>query len=294
MSDQVTISGATFVRNAVKFDYPVVESITSILPVCDEFIVNVGDSDDGTLDVIRSIRSNKIKIVESVWDDSLRTGGRILARQTDIALSHCSGDWCFYLQADEVVHEKYLPVITKAAQQYYSDKRIEGLLFEYLHFYASYGYTGSSRRWYRQEIRIIRNGIGTKSYKDAQGFRLNNNKLRVKPIDACIYHYGWVKPPEIQQKKQKFFNRLWHSDDWIKDNVGDGNRYNYEEIDELSPFTDSHPSVMKSRVERQDWDFKHDRETSRQFAPIKHRILNKFEKLTGYRVGEYKNFKLLK
>jgi hypothetical protein len=34
------VGGFTFVRNVVKYDYPVVESIRSILPVVDEFIVN--------------------------------------------------------------------------------------------------------------------------------------------------------------------------------------------------------------------------------------------------------------
>ena len=68
------VSGFTFVRNAVKYDYPVVESIRSILPAVDEFIVNVGRCDDGTLELIRSIRDPKIKIVESVWDETLREG----------------------------------------------------------------------------------------------------------------------------------------------------------------------------------------------------------------------------
>ena len=107
------ISGFTFVRNAIKYDYPVVESIISILPIVDEFVVSVGNSDDGTLELIQSINSPKIKIVHSVWDDSLRKGGTILAVETDKAFQHVSADsdWAFYLQADEVVHEKYLDII---------------------------------------------------------------------------------------------------------------------------------------------------------------------------------------
>ena len=104
------VSGFTFCRNAVKYDYPVVESITSALPLCDEFVVNVGRCDDGTLELIQSIHDPRIKIVESVWDESLRKDGLIYSHQTNIALSHCKGDWAFYIQADEVVHEDDLPV----------------------------------------------------------------------------------------------------------------------------------------------------------------------------------------
>src|SRR5215207_8727233 len=110
----MTLSGFTFCRNMVRYDYPVVESIRSILPIVDEFVVNVGRCEDGTLELIRSIDSPKIRIVESVWDETLRKDGIIYSQQTNIALSHCAGDWAFYLQADEVIHEQDLPGILEA------------------------------------------------------------------------------------------------------------------------------------------------------------------------------------
>ena len=58
------VAGFTIIRNAIKFDYPVVEAITSILPICDEFVVAVGNSDDETLQLIKQIDSPKIKIFE--------------------------------------------------------------------------------------------------------------------------------------------------------------------------------------------------------------------------------------
>ncbi|MEN9964573.1 MAG: hypothetical protein RL582_1668, partial [Bacteroidota bacterium] len=73
------VTGVTIIRNAVSSDYPVVESITSVLPVVDEFIVLIGDSADETEALIRSIPSDKIRIEHSVWDMSLRTGGTVLA-----------------------------------------------------------------------------------------------------------------------------------------------------------------------------------------------------------------------
>ena len=167
------VSGFTFVRNAIKFDYPIVEAIMSILPVCDEVIVAVGNSDDDTLGLIKSIDSPKIKIIETVWDDTLREGGKVLAVETNKALAAVSkdADWCFYIQGDEVVHEQYLPAIHQAMDDNLHDRKVEGFLFKYLHFYGSYQYVADAQRWYRQEIRIIRNQKKITSYRDAQGFR---------------------------------------------------------------------------------------------------------------------------
>ncbi len=239
------VSGFTFVRNAVKYDYPIVEAITSILPICDEFIVAVGNSEDETLSLIKSINSTKIKIINTVWDDSLREGGAVLAQETDKAFAEVSedSDWAFYIQGDEVVHEDFLNSIQAAMLKHKDNPSVEGLLFKYKHFYGSYDYIGNSRQWYRNEIRIIRNDKRIRSYKDAQGFRKEMRKLQVKAIDASIYHYGWVKPPKAQQAKQETFHKLWHDDKWVKEHVGEEEEFDYSNIDSLVPFNDTHPKV---------------------------------------------------
>ncbi|MFN3665039.1 MAG: glycosyltransferase family 2 protein, partial [Sediminibacterium sp.] len=71
------ISGFTIIRNAVINDYPIVEAIKSILPVVDEMIILVGNSDDDTLGLMQSIGDPKIKIHHSVWDPNLRSGGSV-------------------------------------------------------------------------------------------------------------------------------------------------------------------------------------------------------------------------
>lgn len=283
------ISGFTFIRNAILYDYPIVESIKSILPICDEFIVAVGKSDDDTLALIQGIQSPKIRIVETLWDLSLREGGRVLAVETDKALAQVSpdSDWCFYIQGDEVVHEKYLEKITHSMLQFKDDPQVQGLLFKYLHFYGSYDYVGDSRKWYRREIRVIKNGLGIRSYKDAQGFRLNNQKLKVKLIDAFIYHYGWVKPPEQQSAKISNFMKLWHSDQYVTKNKPTDS-FDYSSIDSLAKFQDEHPQVMQNRIARKNWAFNFD-PVKRKFGFINF-LLHRLEKFTGYRVGEYKNY----
>ncbi|HRC67504.1 MAG TPA: hypothetical protein PK976_06150, partial [Bacteroidales bacterium] len=151
------VSGLTIVRNAVQFDYPVVEAILSILPLCDEFIVGVGNSQDNTLELVQQIASPKIRIFQSIWDENLRQGGRVLAVETDKAFQQISPDtdWCFYIQADEILHENDLDKVYENMRKNLSDRNVEGLLFRYLHFYGSYDYIGDSRKWYRHEVRIV-------------------------------------------------------------------------------------------------------------------------------------------
>ncbi|HNV52446.1 MAG TPA: hypothetical protein PLH91_06560 [Tenuifilaceae bacterium] len=182
------VCGFTIVRNAIKYSYPVIESIKSILPLCDQMVVAVGKSDDETLNLIKSINDEKIVIVETVWDDSLRKDGLVLSVETNKALDAIVGeyDWCFYIQADEVLHEKYHPVIKSEMERWANDKNVEGLLFKYLHFWGTFDYVGVSRKWYRREIRIVRHDSRIRSYKDAQGFRKDDRKLNVKLIDAYI------------------------------------------------------------------------------------------------------------
>ncbi|MBI4646555.1 MAG: glycosyltransferase family 2 protein [Bacteroidia bacterium] len=252
------ISGFTFIKNALIYDYPIVEAINSILPLCDEFVVAVGKSEDDTLNLINSIDSNKIKIIETEWNEKLREGGRVLAVETDKAFAQISkeSNWAFYIQGDEVVHEKYLQSIYDNMVKYRDEKYLDGLLFKYLHFYGSYNYIGNSSNWYTHEIRIIKNDKTIYSYRDAQGFRKGQDKkLKVKMIDAEIYHYGWVKNPKIMLKKQKNFNKYWHDDEWIEKQFKDFEEYLYSNDICLIPFNGTHPKVMQERINIKNWNY---------------------------------------
>ena len=288
----VFVSGFTFIKNAVKLDYPVKEAILSILPLVDEMVVAVGLSEDNTLDLIQSL-GDKIRIVETVWDDTLREGGKVLAVETDKAFDAVSekADWCFYIQGDECVHEKYHSEITSKMETYQKDDTVDGLLFDYAHFYGSYDYLGDSRTWYRKEIRIIKNDKSIRSYKDAQGFRKKGKKLRVKPIQAEIYHYGWVRHPRYQMAKLREANKLWHDDAYIDKKFDASKDFDYSEIDSIKPFTGSHPKVMHERISAMNWKF--DKDPSIKSFGLKLRFLYGIEKLTGWRIGEYQNYRIV-
>jgi hypothetical protein len=256
------VTGFSFIRNGIKLDYPIVEAIQSILPICDDFIVAVGNSDDETLALIQSIEPQKIRIIQTVWDDTLRENGAVLAVETNKAFQEIEkdSDWAFYIQGDEVIHEKYLPIIKAAMLAYKDNFKVDALLFNYQHFYGSYDYLGASNSWYKDEIRVIRNNKSFYSFKDAQGFRKGNNeKLHVISIPAFVNHYGWVKDPRAMQQKQESFHKLWHDDDWLDKNVIKAESFEYEKhVSQLVKFTDSHPKVMEERLQRVNWKFDYD------------------------------------
>jgi len=296
------LSGFSYIRNGFEFDYPFLESIQSILPICDEFVIAVGDSRDGTREAIEKLNSPKIKIIDTVWDDELRQSGKIFAQQANIALDHITGDWGFHIQADEVIHEKDLELIKDSVNKFNDDKRVEGVLFHFMNFWGSYKYIRTTRKTHRFEIRIIRNIPGVRSFKDSQGFRKYSSKetyeteagekLRVKKIPVSVFHYNYVRPPELMKQKTDYFQRFWHNDEWLKENTEGKSTFKFEEIDDLEIFQGTHPALMKKRVDAQDWEFEFDKKNAKFSA--KDKMLHCIEKRTGWRIGEYKNYVLLK
>lgn len=307
------------VKNASKLYYPVKEAIMSILPICDEFIVALGDcdEDDNTRAEIESINSHKIKIIDTVWDLKKYPNGTENAHQTDIAREACSGDWLFYVQADEVVHEKYLPKIKARCLELLNDHEVEGLVFNYTHFWGDYSHFHNAHGWYPKEIRIIRNLPEIHSWESAQSFRKIPNfdyvnyrqqkgtfKLNVAAVEAYIYHYGWVRPPKYMQSKKKAL-------DTIHKGVEQANNiykelqvdFDYGPLRLAKKFKGTHPQIMERWIEKFDWSsalrthgsipntrpkFKHEK--------IKYRIVTFLEQnlLGGKMIGGFKNYKLLK
>jgi hypothetical protein len=279
------VAGFTFIKNAVNNDYPIIEAITSILPICDEFVVAVGKSEDETLELIKSIPSDRIKIIETDWDGNPTIWGENFRRETNKALAAISKDvdWYFYIQGDECVHEKYLDTIKKEMTQTLNNPKIEGLLIKYAHFYGTFHHIAVSRRWYRREIRLIKNINGLHSYKDAQGFRINDRKINVKLIDAYMYHYGWVKPPKSFNNKRSLGDRM---------TINEG-EFDFGNADRLVDFKGSHPQVMAKRIQQMDWNFNIDITKLKKHLSLRRQFLQWIEVKFGKRIFEYKNYKIV-
>jgi len=249
------VSGFTIIRNGVLYAYPFREAILSVLPLCDEFIVNVGKSDDNTLEMVKSIGDKRIKIFESEWDMSIREGGKVLSIETNKALERCTGDWRFYIQSDEVLHEKYIPEVKTKMKQYLNDDEVEGLRFKYKHFYGSYDYYQDNyRKWYVKEVRVIKNNPDIVSMGDAMNFAHRNyQNLKAVDIKAEIFHYGWVRPPQNLLDKRINFEKLYHSDEKVNEIVDKIS--NYDDLGHLKKFKGSHPLVIEEVIKNSNWNF---------------------------------------
>lgn len=249
------VSGFSIVRNGIKYFYPFKEAILSVLPLCDEFIINVGKSDDKTLEAIKSINNSKIKIIETEWDLSLRDFGILLSVETNKALNECKGDWCFYIQADEVLHERYIPVVRTAMEKYLNKPGVEGLRFFYKHFYGNYDYYQDNyRNWYIREVRVIKRKDNIVSWGDAMDFRhRDGSKIKSIDIKAEIYHYGYVKNPDILLRKRIDFHKLYYPDEEVQ--KFEESIQTFDDFGNLKKFSGTHPSVMKKRIELTNWEF---------------------------------------
>jgi hypothetical protein len=291
----VRVSGFTFVRDAVRLRYPIVPAIRSVLPLVDEMVVNVGISADATLDRVRSVDDPRLVIMESRWDEGRLERGRVLAEQTDLALARCKGDVCLYVQADEALHEDDHPAVRAALQRLHDDARLEGLLFDYVHFYGSFHTVGTSRRWYRREVRAVRNRAGVRSWRDAQGFRLGQGetarKLEVAPSGGRMFHYGWVRPPEEQAVKVAELERLYRGDEARERLLAQG--FRYDATEKVRVFRGTHPAPMREWVAREDWAFE---PRPRRLRPghLREDLLDLVEACTGWRIGEYRNYRLVR
>ncbi len=296
------ISGFTFARNAVKLDYPLREALLSVLPVVDELVVAIapGDPDDDTRGLVEALDDRRIRIVEAAWDEGRRQ--HIYADLTNVALDACTGDWCLYVQADEVLHEDDRSVIRDRCEQLLIDPRVEGLLFDYLHFFGDYEHVQRGQGWYQREIRLIRNGVGIRSVRDAQSFRhADQRRITVAAARARIFHYGWVRHPRLMRAKIWEFWSHRMSPEEVEAEYGSPAEFDYGPLGRLPRWEGTHPDVMSERMAAMDWQ-----ETLRETDPpglgrrqihrderILYRFLTGLSRLTGIDLNHTNHGKVL-
>jgi len=298
------ISGFSFARNATNLYYPVAESIKSILPICDEFfmVIGKGDNDDRTREEVEAINDPRVHIIDTVWTDRDKLEGRhIYGLQTNIALKQCSGDWCFYIQADEIIHEKYLQKISDRCHELKDDGGVEGLLFRYKHFWGDYNHYFISHAWYPHEIRIIKNNRNIESWNDAQSFRKYGEKINVARVDAEVFHYGWVRPPYYMNQKRREFAAAYRGKQWVEENYrSETSEFDYGSLEKLRKYTGTHPEVMKKWIEKFDWadklQYKGKSSILHKHDRFKYRFLTFIEQnlLGGRQCFGFKNYHLVK
>ncbi len=313
------LSGFTMARNADLLYYPIAESIASALPIVDEFVVALGKGDeaDRSREKIEALSSPKITIIDTEWDTIAFPNGTEHAHQTDIAKEACSGDWLLYLQADEVIHEEDHSSILSRCSELLGDDEVEGLLFNYLHFWGDYQHVHRSHGWYRREIRIVRNDPEIHSWESAQSFRripefdgrsyrqqVGTQKLHVAQLDARIFHYGWVRPPEFMLRKQRAFDTNHHGREEAERRHGtDNGAHAYGPLGRIPLYDGSHPEVMQERIEAFDWGHVLDYGTKlgrldralHKHERLRYRLLSGLERMVnrGEEIGGFRNYILI-
>jgi hypothetical protein len=283
------LSGFTLVRNAIKLDFPIVPAIRSVLEVCDEVVVNVGRSEDETRDLVASVDDPRVRILDTEWDFSKKN--IMLSIETQRAMDACRGSWGIYIQADEVLHEQGAHILKEKVAAWDKDDRVEGLLVKYLHFYGSFDRIATSRRWYRREVRCIRLGKDIRPYQGAQGFRVGQayRKIRARPTDAEMFHYGWARPARAIKHKLEISKTIYP---WGRERLAkEQTRDHLEWMPLLREFTASHPAAAREWIDSR----RHDPERvigPAHFKPhhIRFYISDWLERLTGARVFEFRNY----
>jgi hypothetical protein len=286
----VKVSGFTIVRNAIKLDFPLEASVRSILPICDEVVVNVGRSEDDTLELVRSIADPRIRIIETDWDMTRRN--TVLGFETHRAMRACTHPWGVYIQADEVLHERGAAALSAAIQSTDGDSRVEGLLVRYLHFYGGFDTVATHRRWYRREVRAVRlsPALDIRPYQGAQGFRVgpSHRRIRARLTEAEMFHYGWARPAQALREKRDLGRTMypWRNADvtlpllaWMPG---------------LRRFKGAHPQTV------QDWIGARKFDPERVIAPrqfrwrfLRYYISTAIERITGARVFEFRNYEIV-
>ncbi len=236
------VSACTFIRNGQLLGYPFVESIRSVLPLVDEFVIAVGQGDDDTLNILKSLNEPKLRLIETVWNENMRAKGYVYGQQKMLAQFACTGEWIFYLEADEVLHENDLPIIQASMQHYLHDDRVEALVFDYRHFYGNANTYLWSPGWYRRAPRIIKASVRSYAPDGLFWLVLASNKHGRYPkaahSGATMYHYGWVRSEAQMNLKASRVEKYWSKQNAAID---------YREMDGriLREFTGTHPAVMQ-------------------------------------------------
>ena len=283
------VSAFTFVKNGQILGYPFIESIKSILTIVDEFVINVGESEDDTLLVIQSIHSSKIRIIKSKWNDTMQERGFVYGQQKMIAQYNCTGDWAFYIEGDEVYHENDLEQIRESMIIHLDDPNVEALAFDFYHFYGNANSYLDSPGWYRSEVRIIKNSVRSYAPDGLFWLVLNSNKQgrypRAKHTGVSCYHYGWLRSQEQMNLKSEKVQKYW-----AKDPV----KVDYSQMDQsiITEFQGSHPEIIKEWLPKESGLYKVDPNYKPTKKQKKHRMMIKFEKLFGVDLSK-KHYKLV-
>ena len=283
------VSAFRFIKNGQLLGYPYIQSIKSVLPIVDEFIINVGFGEDNTLDEIKKINDPKIRIIQSHWNDNMIDRGFVYGQQKMVAQYNCTGDWAFYIEGDEIYHENDLDRIYISMKENLNNPDVEALIFDFYHFYGNGNSYLDSPGWYRAEARIIKNSLRTYAPDGLFWLVLDSNKKgrypRARHTGAKCYHYGWVRSEHQMNLKSEKVQKYWG---------GKAKKIDYSKMDQsiIKEFKGSHPKIIKDWLPNENEVFKADPNYKPSKKQKKHRVMIIIEKFLGLELSK-KHYKLV-
>jgi len=284
------VSAFTFIKNGQILGYPFIQSIQSVLPIVDEFVINVGESDDDTLRLIESIHSPKIRILQSKWNQNMKDRGYIYGQQKMIAQFNCLGDWAFYIEGDEIYHENDLSKIKAAMNHNLKDSNVEALAFDFFHFYGNANTYLDSPGWYRSEARIIKTSCRSYAPDGLFWLILDKNKKgrypKARHVGVHCYHYGWVRSEDQMNLKSKQVQRYWGKNH---------QKIDYSQMDSkiFKRYTGTHPKVIQNWLSKDLGIFHADPSYNPSRQQKRHRVMLKIERFFKIDLSK-KHYKLIK
>jgi len=199
MSKKPGISVCFVIKNGLVNGYPFWESLLSCCSFADEIVISEGYSRDRTYDALKVFQErhpNKVKLFRTNWDRFRSGCGEVIAKVSSEAISKCSRQWVYYLQADEIIHEKNIEFIRNIPSS-----KFNSVKFMFAHFIGSWKPLPVGGAAYSSAIRMVRNIPAISMVGD--GWTFQGKIDPICPKELCpmpIFHLGWVFPKNIDLK----------------------------------------------------------------------------------------------
>ena len=191
----MTLGGILIIRNGELLKYPYIPAIKSICRLCNDVVVNVGDSEDDTLSKVKNLNIPNLRTIERKWNWLPTGDGRELAIQANACVEYLNNkDWIIHLQADELVHEndhEQLRYICGTLPLKYSQVEL----------FRTYFYKTLNTRLAKEELylgRVFRPGT---NWVGGDGMHLDRRFGDVYRTDIKIWHYPRIGKEEDVTKK---------------------------------------------------------------------------------------------
>jgi glycosyltransferase involved in cell wall biosynthesis len=214
-----TISGFTFIHNAIDSGYPIVEAIQAVRPYVNEIVVVDMESTDNTREILEQLPDTfvspydnnipdiPIRIIDGFWGNE---AGKTL-RQAHSKYVECSGDIIIHFEADEVYDDSLIQGIIANIHSGLEDMAVYRLQLEQ-NFQRCRWYPEPVHRVFSRLSHTHKDGHTTDRYDLAFTMEPKNGYLW--DITNC-FRDNWInrikKQAELRNEEPKYLMETIHT-----------------------------------------------------------------------------------